>query len=310
MPDPAVQAEGQVAAKQIAQVSQTLKRKRIPATLFVALLSAAVYAASYTYEMGVASALGYPSWLIEVGTTSVIRMAFAFMLLITVLSSLLYALLVLSSVIPRRAATILLYNRTAVILLLAISFPFAYLLLARKHPFAGWPLARAATVTFVVLFPLVALLYVARIIYYMRQPPSGGSFLDRLEQANARMAEMHGFQDAVPDSVGRRMAEHPVAGQFIAVVLLVGIIATALVLIPYAVGTTEARGQIGWYVCGDMPRLVALRRFGDYIVVAPMADSGTRLGPGIALVPVNDSSRIWTETRLGTISHLRADDIP
>jgi len=258
--------------------------------IVLALSTAAAYAIAFAFESGYADCYGYPSWLVEVSSASVV------LSLTTIASALLFIAFLFvftTGFLPARAVRLLVFNRfTAMIAAgIAILFQAHHVLYEDDSLWLGIP---------VLIFGGLALaLGALRWVWLYRETDPGQPFLARIETANKWAWDQDSkAAPVVKDTVLDRTLKNWFTGNLLVWVILLCLVTVFGSGIARAYGGFRARGQYSFLVSSDPKPLVALRRYNDHILASPLERVSSGVSRPILVLPWENTDRVWSYRHL------------
>lgn len=253
--------------------------------VILAASTAAAYAIAFAFESGHADCYGFPHWAIEVSLVNVI-LAWATIAVTTLVLALLFFFF--GGLLPARAVRLLVFNRFTLLMAVGVAtiFEGQHYGFAHNQAPLGWVLMVAGTLC--IVFGLY------RWIAYYRTTDRAKSFLDRVEAANRRAWEEDSSSPLVSDTILHRTIEHAHLGKLYAGLVVLSLVIVVGMGLARSFGRLQAATRFTYLVSNDSLAVVALRRYGDDVLVtrlAPRDSAGLR---PISIMPWQSRDRSWT----------------
>lgn len=251
--------------------------------VLIAIATALAYAIAFAYEAGFADHFGYPRWLIEVNLLGILIAWGA----LFATFALVFSFGFIATVIVPLRPLVLIFNHVFFILAGSV-----FLMALPWIPNTGLP--RWGDFLFAGMGVGAFILYLSYFVpFYRRTDPSLG-FISRFEQGVNALKEARSQEQPLFRSIGHGIIANPTLGRMVggtlALLILIGVPLTAA----KELGRFHAGLQEIFPVIGVAKDTVLLRRYGDYLIVAPIDRSNGQIKQVFRVVKVEQNLPVFT----------------
>jgi hypothetical protein len=248
----------------------------------LALSSSTAYAIAWNYEAGIAQFYGFPEWMIALDFRSVLL---AWMGLIASLATWLFMAISLASVLPARTVRV-----AFLISWRAACYLVASLVLTFYSPFGAF--------RWLAVLPMMALALEVYVTMIMPLQRYSGPWIERWDTHLERRRWLNNRQEKAP-SLLVCVSRWPSLSIMLAMTYFALLLVPPFLLVVKRYGRVAAAHRCGYAITRDSVADVALRHYGDNLVLARLTPDSLIDTTSFRLVPIGMlSNAFWTKACL------------